>query len=35
MFHFLRKFGMYVFRFYKNYQPHFVVIDDLLPTKNN
>jgi len=31
MFHYLRKFGMYVFRFYKNNSWRYVIIDDRLP----
>ena len=31
MFHYLRKYGMYVFRFFKNYQWRYVIIDDKLP----
>lgn len=30
-FHYLRKHGMYVFRFYKNAQWVYVIIDDTLP----
>ena len=31
MFHYLRKYGMYVFRFYKNNSWRYVIIDDRLP----
>jgi calpain len=31
IFHFLEKFGMYVFRFFKNYQWVYVIIDDRIP----
>ena len=31
MFHYLRKYGMYVFRFFKNYKWRYVIIDDRLP----
>jgi len=31
MFHYLRKHGMYVFRFFKNYSWIYVIIDDRLP----
>ncbi len=31
MFHYLRKHGMYVFRFFKNYSWIYVIIDDKLP----
>ena len=31
MFHFLRKYGIYVFRFFKNYKWRYVMIDDKLP----
>ena len=31
MFHYLRFYGMYVFRFYKNYGWRYVIIDDKLP----
>lgn len=31
IFHFLAKFGLYVFRFFKDYQWIFVIIDDKLP----
>jgi hypothetical protein len=31
MFHYLRKYGMYVFRFYKNNGWRYVIIDDRLP----
>ena len=31
MFHYLRKYGMYVFRFFKNYGWRYVIIDDKLP----
>ena len=34
MFHYLRKYGMYVFRFYKNYGWRYVIIDDRLPCYN-
>ena len=31
MFHYLRKYGMYVFRFFKNYRWRYVIVDDRLP----
>lgn len=31
MFHYLRKYGMYVIRFFKNYKWCYVIIDDRLP----
>jgi len=31
MFHYLRKYGMYVFRFYKNNGWRYVIVDDRLP----
>jgi Ca2+-binding EF-hand superfamily protein len=31
MFHFLRKYGIYVIRFFKNYSWRYVIIDDKLP----
>jgi len=31
MFHYLRKYGMYVFRFFKNYKWRYVIIDDRVP----
>ena len=34
LFHYLRKYGMYVFRFYKNYGWRYVIIDDRLPCYN-
>ena len=34
MFHYLRKYGMYVFRFYKNNGWRYVIIDDKLPCYN-
>ena len=34
MFHYLRKYGMYVFRFYKNYGWRYVIINDRLPCYN-
>lgn len=35
MFHYLRKYGIYVFRFFKNYQWRYVIIDDKLPCLPN
>jgi hypothetical protein len=34
MFHYLRKYGMYVMRFFKNYKWRYVIIDDRLPCYN-
>lgn len=34
MFHYLRQFGIYVFRFFKDYKWRYVIIDDFLPAKN-
>jgi len=34
MFHYLRRYGMYVFRFYKNNGWRYVIIDDKLPCYN-
>jgi len=34
MFHYLRKYGMYVFRFFKNQGWRYVIIDDRLPCYN-
>jgi len=34
MFHYLRKYGMYVMRFFKNYGWRYVIIDDRLPCYN-
>ena len=34
MFHYLRKYGMYVFRFFKNFRWVYVIIDDKLPCYN-
>ena len=31
MFHYLRQYGIYVMRFYKNFDWKYVIIDDLLP----
>ena len=31
MFHYLRKYGMFVFRFFKNYRWRYVIIDDRIP----
>ncbi len=31
MFHYLRKHGMYIIRFFKNYKWRYVIIDDRLP----
>jgi len=31
MFHYLRKYGMYVMRFFKNYSWRYVIIDDRIP----
>jgi len=33
MFHYLRKYGMYVIRFFKNYKWCYVIIDDRLPAQ--
>lgn len=34
MFHYLRQYGIYVFRFFKNYDWKYVIIDDFLPATN-
>ncbi len=34
MFHYLRQYGIYVFRFFKNYAWKYVIIDDFLPARN-
>lgn len=31
MFHYLRKYGMYVMRFFKDYEWRYVIIDDRIP----
>ena len=31
MFHYLRKYGMYVMRFFKDYHWRYVIIDDRIP----
>ena len=31
IFHWLRQFGIYVIRFYKNYEWRYVIVDDRLP----
>ncbi len=33
LFKFFSQFGMYVFKFFKNFQPVYVVIDDLFPAR--
>lgn len=35
MFHYLRSYGMYVIRFFKNYKWRWVIIDDRLPCDNS
>lgn len=31
MFHFLSKYGIFIFKFYKNFEWRYVIIDDKIP----
>ena len=35
LFHFLEKYGIYVIRFYKNFDWRYVIVDDRLPCLEN